>query len=103
MVNKWIEFVKTEAKKNNLSYACALTNKNITSNYEKVKKKTKEDKDLIKEQVIIKQTIRTIKEKIKNMKDIDGPIIRMKFNSYSPKIKDEFKIKYPNYYKKLFN
>ena len=37
------------------------------------------------------------------MKDIDGPIIRMKFNSYSPKIKDEFKIKYPNYYKKLFN
>ena len=102
MTNKWIEFVKSEAKKNNLSYACALTNKDITSKYEKVKKKTKDEKELLKEKVIINQTIRTIKEKIKNMKDMDGPIIRMKFDSYSPKIKEEFKIKYPKYFEKLF-
>ena len=36
------------------------------------------------------------------MKDIDIPIIRMKYDSYSPKIKEEFKIKYPKYYDKLF-
>ena len=102
MVNKWVEFIKTEAKKNNISYACALTNKEITSKYEKVQKKTKDEKELLKEKVIISQIIRTLKEKIKNMKDMDIPIIRMKYDSYSPKIKEEFKIKYPKYYNKLF-
>ena len=46
MTNKWIEYIKTESIKNNISYGCALSNKDIINNYKKVTKKTKADKDM---------------------------------------------------------
>ena len=39
MVNKWVEHIKTFAKKNNLSYACALSNKECINSYKKSKEK----------------------------------------------------------------
>jgi len=38
MPNSWITHVKEYAKKNNLSYACALSQPDIKNGYEKVKK-----------------------------------------------------------------
>ena len=39
MVNKWVEHIKTFAKKNNLTYACALSNKECINSYKKLKDK----------------------------------------------------------------
>ena len=103
MTNKWIEYIKTEAIKNNFSYGCALSNKDIINNYKKVTKKTKADKDILKQQIITNQTMKLLKDKIKNIDNEDIPIMRMRYNSYSPTIKDEFKNKYPKYYNNLFN
>ena len=42
--NKWIDHVKKYAKENNLSYACALSQPNVKTNYEKVIKKVENNK-----------------------------------------------------------
>jgi hypothetical protein len=42
--NKWIDHVKKYAKEHNLSYACALSQKDIKNNYEKVIKKVENNK-----------------------------------------------------------
>ena len=39
--NKWINHVKNYADENNLSYACALSQPNVKTNYEKVKRNQK--------------------------------------------------------------
>ena len=41
--NKWINHVKNYAHENNLSYACALSQPNVKTNYEKVIKKKLEN------------------------------------------------------------
>ena len=49
--NKWINHVKKYANENNLTYACALSNPNVKTNYEKVIKKSR--KQQIKEKLEI--------------------------------------------------
>ena len=80
--NKWINHVKNYANENNLSYACALSQPNVKTNYEKVIKKTRRQQVKEKLEIMKYQSIEFLKNKIKNMSDDDIPIIRMKFNSY---------------------
>jgi hypothetical protein len=50
MSNKWVEHVKSEAKRLNISYACAMTNPEVKENYNKYRKPTASDiKGIIKE------------------------------------------------------
>ena len=101
--NKWIDHVKNYADENNLSYACALSQPNVKTNYEKVIKKTRKQQVKEKLEIMKYQNIEFLKNKIKNMSDDDIPIIRMKFNSYNKEIRDGLKEKYPIYYEKLMS
>jgi len=101
--NKWIDHVKNYAHENNLSYACALSQPNVKTNYEKVIKKTRRQQVKEKLEIMKYQNIEFLKNKIKNMSDDDIPIIRMKFNSYNKEIRDGLKEKYPIYYEKLMS
>ena len=101
--NKWINHVKKYANENNLTYACALSNPNVKTNYEKVIKKGRKQQVKEKLEIMKVQNIEFLKNKIKNMSDDDIPIIRIKFNSYNKEIRDGVKVKYPNYYEKLFS
>ena len=101
--NKWIDHVKKYAHENNLSYACALSQPNVKTNYEKVIKKTRRQQVKEKLEIMKYQNIEFLKNKIKNMSDDDIPIIRMKFNSYNKEIRDGLKEKYPIYYEKLMS
>jgi len=101
--NKWINHVKNCANENNLSYACALSQPNVKTNYEKVIKKTRRQQVKEKLEIMKYQNIEFLKNKIKNMSDDDIPIIRMKFNSYNKEIRDGLKEKYPIYYEKLMS
>ena len=49
------------------------------------------------------QIINSLKQRIKDMKDDEKPILKMKFNNSSSQVKEEFKNKFPKYYDKLFN
>ena len=91
--NKWINHVKNYANENNLSYACALSQPNVKTNYEKVIKKTRRQQVKEKLEIMKYQNIEFLKNKIKNMSDDDIPIIRMKFNSYNKVIRDGVKKK----------
>ena len=101
--NKWINHVKNYANENNLSYACALSQPNVKTNYEKVIKKTRRQQVKEKLEIMKYQNIEFLKNKIKNMSDDDKPLIKMKFNSYNKEIKDGLKEKYPIYYEKLMS
>ena len=103
MVNPWILHIKEYAKKNNVSYACALSKPDIKEGYQTSSKKSKKEKDDEKAQFYINQNINILKNRVKNMEENDKPILRMKFNSYNSQVKEGFKSKYPKYYDKLFN
>lgn len=103
MKNKWVEHVQTFAQDNNMTYGCALNDPNITKNYTKVVKKSKKQINEERNNLFISQNIELLKNKIKNMKDDDKPIIKMKVNSYNKATRDGLKAKYPNYWDKLFN
>lgn len=103
MPNKWIEHVKDYSKKNNMSYACALSDPDIKNNYEKVVRKSKKQIKDEKIQLFIAQNIEMLKNKIKNMKDEDKVIIRMKVNSYNKTVRDGLQLKYPRLWEKLFD
>lgn len=106
MTNKWIEHVKSFAKKNNLSYSCALSHPNLKDGYVKVIKKSKKEINDEKVKIMIAQNIELLKNTIKDMdpddKD-DKTRIRMKVNGYNKQVQDGLKEKYPRYYKKLFD
>ena len=104
MPNKWIEHVKKYAKDNNLSYGCTLTCPNLKNDYIPVVKLSKKEKEEKNKQLIIISSVNTMIHKIKTMnEDIDKPVLRMKYNSYSQSIRDIIKDKYPKYYNKLFS
>jgi glutamyl/glutaminyl-tRNA synthetase len=103
MPNKWILHVQNYAKQNNLTYACALSQPNIKDGYEKVIKKSRKQINEEKIKLFISQNIEMLKNKIKNMKDDEKPIIRMKVNSYNKTVRDGLKEKYPNLWEKLFS
>ena len=103
MTNKWIEHVKKYAKDNYLSYACALTNKDMAQSYVKIEKKTKKQKMEEKDEQMHIFIAKSLKNRIKNMNDDEKPSIQMKFNSTNKKVKEIFQSEYPKYYKKLFD
>ena len=73
-------------------------------NYIPVVKLTKAEKENKTKQLIIISSVNTMIHKIKTMnEDIDKPVLRMKYNSYSQSIRDIIKDKYPKYYNKLFS
>ena len=102
MTNKWIEHVKKYAKDNNLSYACALSNKDMVLSYVKIDKKTKKQKMEEKDEEMMNFVARSLKNRIKNMNDDEKASIKMKFNSTNKRVKEIFQSKYPKYYNKLF-
>ena len=103
MPNKWIEHVKEFSKKNNISYACALTHPDLKKDYEPVIKRSYKDKMDEKRNLIQKEEIKIFIKKIKNMSDDDKPLLKMKFNSLNSKIRDDIKNNYAQYYDKLFS
>ena len=76
--NKWINHVKNYANENNLSYACALSQPNVKTNYEKVIKKTRRQQVKEKLEIMKYQNIEFLKNRIKNMSDDDIPIVIIK-------------------------
>ena len=103
MTNKWIEHVKSFAKKNNLSYSCALSHPNLKDGYEKVIKKTKKQINEEKVKIMIAQNIELLKNTIKDMDPDDKPRIRMKVNGYNKQVQDGLREKYPKYWNKLMS
>ena len=59
MTNPWIEHVRNFAKKNNMTYSCALSDKNISNGYEK---KTKPSKTSKAQEPIPKKVEDTVKD-----------------------------------------
>jgi len=47
MTNKWIDYVKRWAKKNNMSYSCALTDPQLKIDYRKSSTTTKQERDMM--------------------------------------------------------
>ena len=103
MTNKWIEHVKQYAKDNSLSYACALTNKDMAQSYVKIDKKTKKQKMEEKDEEMMNFVARSLKNRIKNMNDGEKASMKMKFNSTNKRVKEIFQSKYSKYYNKLFS
>jgi hypothetical protein len=103
MPNKWIEHVKEFSKKNNISYACALTHPDLKKEYQPVIKRSYKEKMDEKRNLIQKEEIKIFIKKIKNMSDDDKPLLKMKFNSLNSKIRDDIKNNYAQYYDKLFS
>ena len=99
MPNRWIEHVRQYAKDNNVSYACALSDKNVSKNYTKSEKKTKTQK----EDQMINFIANGLKNKIKHMQDDDKPVLKMKFNATNSRVQELFRNKYSKYYNKLFS
>ncbi len=75
--NKWINHVKEFAKKHNISYACALSHKDLKEGYEKVIKKSYKEKMDEKINEIQKQELKLFIKKIKNMNDDDKPMLKI--------------------------
>ena len=103
MTNKWIEHVKSFAKKNNLSYSCALSHPNLKDGYVKVIKKSKKEINDEKVKIMIAQNIELLKNTIKDMDPDDKLRIRMKVNGYNKQVQDGLKEKYPKYWDKLMS
>lgn len=103
MTNKWIEHVKSFAKKNNLSYSCALSHPNLKDGYVKVIKKSKKEINDEKVKIMIDQNIELLKNTIKDMDPDDKPRIRMKVNGYNKQVQDGLREKYPKYWNKLMS
>jgi TRAP-type C4-dicarboxylate transport system substrate-binding protein len=102
MPHKWIDHVKEFAKKNNISYACALTHPDLKKDYQPVIKKSYKEKREEKQNIIINQMTQQLINKIKNMNADEKPLVLMKFNGASKPIQDNIKTNYPKYYNKLF-
>ena len=103
MTNSWILHVKKYASDNNKSYGCAISDPLCKASYNKPVKKTKKELEDEKIKVIRLQTITMFKNKVVNMKPDEIPMLRGKYNSYTKAIRDQFRQKYPNTYKKLFD
>jgi hypothetical protein len=67
--NKWINHVKKYANENNLTYACALSNPNVKTNYEKVIKNSRKQQIKEKLEIMKVQNIEFLKNKIKNIEE----------------------------------
>ena len=103
MPNKWINHVQDFAKKNNISFGCALSHPDFKKEYQPVIKKTYKEKREEKEKTIFEQLRNNLLYKIKNMSDDDKPLLKMKYNGLNIKIRDDIKTNYPKYYNKLFS
>ena len=103
MVNKWIEHIKTFAKQNNLSFACALNHPKLKETYTPIIKKSYKEKreEIMKINQI--NVITTFIKRIKTMEDDDKPLMKMKYNGFNQSIKDIIKKDYTKYYNKLFD
>lgn len=68
MPNKWVDFVKEYAKKNNISYGCALSNTDMKNEYNKIHKSIKnlDKKDIAKKKEETKQKIKEFLSKTRN-------------------------------------
>jgi hypothetical protein len=98
MSNSWIQHVKEYAKKNNVSYGCALSQPDIKDGYIPVKKISKKQmlEDRNKTSIL-----NSFVKRVKEMTDEDKPIVLMKYNNLSSDLKELFKNKYPNLNKKI--
>ena len=98
MPNSWITHVKEYAEKNNLTYACSLSQPDIKNGYEPVKKISKKQ---VLEDRNKTSILNSFVKRVKEMSDENKPIVLMKYNSLSSELKDLFESKYPNLTKKL--
>ena len=102
--NKWVLHVKKFAKDNNLSYGCAISNKQCKETYNKVSKKTNKEKQKEKYEQVTNSIINGLIQKIKNSTNLDNdrPTLIMRYNTLSPQIKARFNEKYKKYFDMLF-
>jgi len=103
MVNKWIEHVKKFAKEHGLSYGCAMSNLHLKDGYVASVKMSSKEKMKLKDDAIVKGIVNSIVKRIKNMTDVDRPIVLMKYHAASSDVKDIIKRDYSNYYSKLMS
>ena len=102
MANAWIEHVKKYSKDNNKSYGCSISDPQCKATYKPVIKKTKKEKR--EEQTIINQTQarNQFLNRLKDMKEDEKPILKMKFSTLNESIREDIKNNYSKYYNKLF-
>ena len=101
--NRWIQHVKTYAKKNGLSYGCAMSKSDLKDGYIPSVKMSNKEKMKIKDDAIIKGIVNSLVNRIKNMSDADRPVVLMKFHAASSEVKEIIKREYPIYFSKLIN
>ena len=92
MGNRWLDHVRDYSKKYNISFACALSLKACRDAY-------KSHDDIKQEN--IKLTSNNFARELKNMKDENKPLLRMRFNKYSKQVQEHIEKQYPNLLKEL--
>jgi hypothetical protein len=111
-MTRWTEFIKDFAKKNNMSYGCAMTDPKLKKEYyEKFPIKSKEQKKEQKAEDEEKSLKRTIKLSVKNFRDkyvkphLKNPNDSMlkkdmidKYRKFSQRLKDTIKDNAPKIY-----
>ena len=101
--NRWIQHVQTYAKKNGLSYGCALSKPDLKDGYTPSVKMSNKEKMKIKDDAIIKGIVNSLVYRIKTMTDENRPVVLMKFHAASSDVKEIIKKDYPIYYSKVIN
>ena len=101
MTNKWIEHVKTFSKKNNISYACALSMPQCKESYKPVVKKNKPGFTKEETEEFTNNFVKTWKTYKKENNYIQMDNIRQKFSRYGDEFKKDLSERYPNIYKKI--
>jgi len=112
-MTKWTEHVKEYAKKNNISYGCAMSDPKMKeAYYKKHPKLSNEDKKQKKKEDDEKALLRTLRLSTKNFRDkfvkshlnkpndpeLKNDMIN-KYRKFSPRLKDYIKQNAPNIYK----
>lgn len=114
-MTKWTEFIKEYAKKNNISYGCAMSDPKMKeAYYKKHPKLSSEDKKKKKKEDEEKSLLRTLRLSTKNFRDkfvkphlmkpndseLKNDMIN-KYRKFSPRLKDYIKENAPNIHKLL--
>lgn len=105
----WTDFVKEYAKKNNMSYGCALSDKTMKEEYyKKYPRKSKEELKKEETEKLIKirkgSVMRFKVELIKYLKDKKGEDlynVKKKYEQFSQGLKDFIKDNYPKIHNEI--